>query len=163
MSLTTIKLVLLDVDGVLTDGTLWIGEHGEIIKSFHVRDGFGIRALQKNGIEVGVISGRNCPALQRRLQELGITLAYLGIADKLGVYHNILAEKKISDAEVAYMGDDFPDIPVLRHVGYPCAPADAAPEVKTIARFIAPLPGGKGAVRALAELILKARQQWLPE
>ena len=160
MSLTKIKLVLLDVDGVLTDGTLWIGERGEAVKSFHVRDGYGVKALQRNGIEVGVISGRSCPALKMRLQELGITLAYLGVTDKLSIYKNILAEKAITDAEVAYMGDDFPDIAVMRRVGYPCAPADAAPEVKSIARFIAPMPGGKGAVRALAEAILKARQQW---
>lgn len=155
-----IRLVLLDVDGVLTDGSLWIGEQGEYCKRFHVRDGMGIVTLQKRGIKVGIITGRSSKALAKRLEELKITLVYQGISDKLPVYQEILHKYGVDDYQVAYMGDDLPDIPLLKRVGLAAAPSDAVAEVKKLAHFCAPYCGGNGAVRALAEYILKAQGMW---
>lgn len=160
MAARDIKLVLLDVDGVLTDGSLWIGPAGEECKRFHVRDGFAMVTLQKNGIAVGIITGRASPCVAQRMQELKIELVQQGINDKLACYESILRQRALTDDQVTYMGDDLPDLPILRRVGLPAAPADAVPEVLQVAAFIAPVPGGCGAVRALAELILKAQGKW---
>ena len=157
-----ISLVLLDVDGVLTDGSLWIGPEGEIAKRFNVKDGLGIKLLQENNIDVGIITGRFSKALETRLEELHINtkLVFQGVSKKLHIYEKILKELQINKENVAYMGDDLPDIPVLEKVGLPAAPSNAAPEVKRIATFLAPCAGGDGAVRALAEYILKSQDRW---
>jgi 3-deoxy-D-manno-octulosonate 8-phosphate phosphatase (KDO 8-P phosphatase) len=156
MSVAAIRLVLLDVDGVLTDGSIYIGANGEEYKKFHVRDGLGMVMLQRHGIAVGIISGRASSAVAHRMQELKITLVYQDVHDKLACYEKILRERGLTDRDVAYMGDDLPDLPVLRRVGLAAAPADAVPEVREAASFVAPLPGGCGAVRALSDFILKA-------
>lgn len=155
-----IKLVLLDVDGVLTDGSLWIGPEGQEFKKFHVRDGLGIAMLKKQAIEVGIISGRHSLSLQHRAKELKIEILYQGVTDKLAVYQEVLKEYLFTESQTAYMGDDLPDIPILERVGLSAAPLDAAPEVCKIVHFHAPYPGGGGAVRALAEFILKSQQKW---
>lgn len=160
MQLDDISLVLLDVDGVLTDGSLWIGDNGEIVKKFYVRDGLGITLLKKHGIDVGIVTGRFSTIVLQRAQELKIDIVYQGVSDKLSVYEKILEERHLGDAQVAYMGDDLPDIPILKRVGLPAAPCDAVSEVLNIALFCAPYPGGLGAVRALAEFILKRQNKW---
>jgi 3-deoxy-D-manno-octulosonate 8-phosphate phosphatase (KDO 8-P phosphatase) len=150
-----IRLVLLDVDGVLTDGRIWFGPDGEALKAFDVRDGHGIVRL-RDQVDFGVISGRPGKASQRRLEELGFKHLVFSQRDKLDGYAT-LAHLGVADEEVAYMGDDVNDIPLLRKVGLSAAPADAYPEVLPEVRFVSRHAGGRGAVRELCDLILTAR------
>jgi 3-deoxy-D-manno-octulosonate 8-phosphate phosphatase (KDO 8-P phosphatase) len=155
-----IRLVLLDVDGVLTDGRIWFGPEGEALKAFDVRDGHGIVRL-RDQVEFGVISGRPGKATRKRLEELGFKHLVFSQIDKLSGYAT-LAHLGYADEEVAYMGDDVNDIPLLRRVGLSCAPADAYPDVLREARFVSRHPGGRGAVRELCDLILEARRATRP-
>jgi 3-deoxy-D-manno-octulosonate 8-phosphate phosphatase (KDO 8-P phosphatase) len=150
-----IRLVLLDVDGVLTDGRIWFGPEGEALKAFDVRDGHGIVRL-RDQVDFGVISGRPGLATRKRLEELGFKHLVFSQRDKLDGYAT-LAPLGFADEEVAYMGDDVNDIPLLRRVGLSAAPADAFPEVLPEVHFVSRFPGGRGAVRELCELILSAR------
>ena len=150
-----IRLVLLDVDGVLTDGRIWFGPEGEALKAFDVRDGHGIVRL-RDQVDFGVISGRPGLATRKRLEELGFKHLVFSQRDKLDGYAT-LGHLGFADEEVAYMGDDVNDIPLLRRVGLSAAPADAFPEVLSVVRFVSRFPGGRGAVRELCELILAAR------
>jgi 3-deoxy-D-manno-octulosonate 8-phosphate phosphatase (KDO 8-P phosphatase) len=150
-----IRLVLLDVDGVLTDGRIWFGPEGEALKAFDVRDGHGIVRL-RDQVDFGVISGRPGRATRTRLEELGFKHLIFSQRDKLDGYAT-LAPLGFADDEVAYMGDDVNDIPLLRRVGLSAAPADAFPEVLPEVHFVSRFPGGRGAVRELCELILSAR------
>ena len=155
-----VRLVLLDVDGVLTDGRIWFGPDGEALKAFDVRDGHGIVRLRDH-VDFGVISGRPGRATQKRLEELGFKHLIFSQRDKLDGYAT-LAPLGIADHEVAYMGDDVNDIPLLRRVGLAAAPADAYPDVLSEVHLVSRFPGGRGAVRELCELILKARGQRRP-
>lgn len=150
-----IRLVLLDVDGVLTDGRLYYGPEGEALKAFDVKDGHGIVML-RDRVDFGVVSGRPGKASQRRLEELGFKHLVFGERDKLEGYAK-LAHLGFADVEVAYMGDDVNDVPLLRKVGLSACPADARPEVKEAVHFVARSPGGRGAVRELCDLVLEAR------
>lgn len=150
-----IRLVLLDVDGVLTDGRLYYGPDGEALKAFDVKDGHGI-VLLRDRVEFGVVSGRPGKASQRRLEELGFKHLVFGQRDKLEGYAR-LAHLGIPDEEVAYMGDDVNDVALLRKVGLSACPADARPEVREAVHFVARSPGGRGAVRELCDLLLRAR------
>ena len=150
-----IRLVLLDVDGVLTDGRIWFGPEGEALKAFDVRDGHGIVRL-RDQVDFGVISGRPGMATRKRLEELGFKHLVFSQRDKLDGYAT-LGHLGFADEEVAYMGDDVNDIPLLRRVGLSAAPADAFPDVLSAVRFVSRYPGGRGAVRELCELILAAR------
>ncbi len=151
----TIRLVLLDVDGVLTDGRLYYGPEGEALKAFDVRDGHGI-VLLRDHVDFGVISGRPGKATERRLEELRFKHALFGQRDKLQAYAK-LSHLGIPDSEVAYMGDDVNDLPLLARVGLAAAPADARPEVRDRVHFVAASEGGRGAVRELCDLILGAK------
>lgn len=159
-SFEKIRLVLLDVDGVLSDSQIFFNADGEALKSFNVRDGLGIVLLQKHNISVGVITGRSSPALTRRLQDLHIDLVYQNTHDKMVAYEEILTTRQLKDEQVAYMGDDLTDLCILRRCGLPAAPADAVPEVLQVAKFVSVHWGGHGAVRELAEEILKAQNAW---
>jgi len=150
-----VRLVLLDVDGVLTDGRIWYGPEGEAMKAFDVRDGHGIVLLRAH-VDFGVISGRPGKTSERRLEELRFRHAIYGERDKLAGYAR-LAHLGIPDAEVAYMGDDVNDLPLLAKVGLSACPADARPEVRERVHFVAASPGGRGAVRELCELVLRAK------
>jgi 3-deoxy-D-manno-octulosonate 8-phosphate phosphatase (KDO 8-P phosphatase) len=150
-----VRLVLLDVDGVLTDGRIWFGPEGEALKAFDVRDGHGIVRL-RDQVDFGVISGRPGNATRKRLEGLGVKHMIFSQRDKLDGYAT-LAPLGFADEEVAYMGDDVNDIPLLRRVGLSAAPADAFPEVLPEVHFVSRFPGGRGAVRELCELILSAR------
>jgi 3-deoxy-D-manno-octulosonate 8-phosphate phosphatase (KDO 8-P phosphatase) len=152
-----IKLFLMDVDGVLTDGRLYYTETGEEIKVFDVRDGLGIKLLQRSGIEVGVISGRSSKALLKRLEELGIEEVHTGRNDKLEVLEKVLKGKNLKAEEVAYVGDDYLDLPVLRVVGFPATVKDAPSLVKRHALYVSKREGGRGAVREIAEFLLNLR------
>jgi len=150
-----VRLLLLDVDGVLTDGRIYYGPEGEALKAFDVRDGHGI-VLVRGHVQLGVISGRPGKASQRRLEELRFQHLVFGQRDKLAGYAQ-LGHLGIADDEVAYMGDDVNDLPLLRKIGLSAAPADARPEVLGAVHFVSRSPGGRGAVRELCELILRAK------
>lgn len=152
-----IRLVLLDVDGVLTDGRLCYDAEGRECKSFHVRDGFGLQQLMRAGIEVAVISGRTSRAAAARMAELGIRHALLGRDDKLVALDELLAKLGIAPQQTAYIGDDVPDLPAMQRVALPVAVADAHPRVRAAARWSTSLPGGAGAVRELCDLLLAAQ------
>ena len=152
-----VKLLLLDVDGVLTDGRVILGPDGMELKAFNSQDGFGLKRLGENGVACGVITGRGSEALKRRAKELGFRHLVENTEDKLPAFEEILRKENLAPEECAYMGDDWPDLPLLRRVGLALAPANAAPEVKRRAHFVTERAGGAGAAREACELILTAR------
>ncbi|WP_421869413.1 KdsC family phosphatase [Motiliproteus sp.] len=153
-----IKLLALDVDGVLTDGRLYYSEDGERLKVFNSLDGHGIKMLQANGVQVAVITGRNSPAMARRIRDLGIQHLYAGREDKLTALQELWRETGFKPADTAYMGDDLPDLPAIRACRLGCAVPNANPVVKRYADWIANLGGGEGAVRELCDLLMSAQQ-----
>ncbi|AEB09923.1 KdsC family phosphatase [Desulfobacca acetoxidans] len=155
-----IKLLALDVDGVLTDGSIIYTDAGEEIKCFHVRDGHGIRLVQQAGIEVALITGRTSAAVAHRARNLHIAQVYQGIRDKVGVLTSLQATLGITPEETAVVGDDLVDLALMRQAGLAVAVADAANEVKERAHWVTSLPGGRGAVREVCETLLKARGIW---
>jgi 3-deoxy-D-manno-octulosonate 8-phosphate phosphatase (KDO 8-P phosphatase) len=158
--LKKISLLLLDVDGVLTTGQVIYNDSGEETKVFDVRDGLGLRLLMEAGIKVGIITGRRSLALVHRCNNLGITLLKDGIRDKAAALENILQETGVPASQTAFVGDDLPDLPVLRRVGVPIAVGDAHDLVKQAAAWTTSARGGRGAVREISERILKARGDW---
>lgn len=152
-----IKLILLDVDGVLTDGRLYYGNNGEELKAFDIQDGLGIKLLQKGDIEVGIITGRSSMLLTRRTEELGIELVVQGREDKLTALNEILEGRAIDLEEIAFVGDDLPDLAVIRRVGLGITPANGNHLVASQALWQTKKGGGQGAVREVAELILNAQ------
>ena len=155
-----VKLLCLDVDGVLTDGSILVDDHGVETKRFFVRDGTALRAWQRAGGVVAIITGRSGEATRRRAAELGIDIVRTGVARKGPVFEELLAELGLEASESAMVGDDLPDLPVLDRCGYPLAVQDAAPEVKAAARLVTSAPGGRGAVREVVEHLLVARGAW---
>ncbi len=161
--LKNIRLLLLDVDGVLTDGSIIYNEHGEETKVFHVRDGLGIRLLQKAGIYVGIVTGRAASnALMHRCRNLEIELIFDDVRDKAAVLTKILKQLKISVQEIAFVGDDLIDLPIMRQIGLPIAVADAHELVMETASWTTTARGGQGAVREVCEALLKAQKKWRP-
>lgn len=158
-----VKLLLLDVDGVLTDGTVVISSSGSESKAFSIRDGAGIVYAQRAGLEVGLLSGRPSDATTRRAAELGIRTVVQGGPDKRTLFQKLLADKQLEPADVAYMGDDLLDLPVLLAAGISAAPADAVDDVRSRVDWVSRAPGGRGAVREYIELLLKARGAWETE
>jgi 3-deoxy-D-manno-octulosonate 8-phosphate phosphatase (KDO 8-P phosphatase) len=152
-----IRLLVLDVDGVLTDGRLHYGPAGETHKSFHVRDGAGIKAVLAAGVTIAVISGRRSPAVARRCRELGIRHVHQGIDDKAAVLQQLLKKLRLQQQQCACIGDDTPDIPVMQQVGLAVAVADAHPLAVASAHRRTRLPGGAGAVREVCDWLLQAR------
>lgn len=157
-----IELLLLDVDGVLTDGRVIYSQGGGESKQFNTKDGFGLRILQEAGIAVGLITARSSEAVQRRVEELKIEHFYTGCSDKMTVYNEILAQTALAPEQTAFMGDDWLDLPVLLRVGCSLAPVDAVAEVRQRADYVTEQQGGKGAVREVCELILEAKGQLAP-
>ena len=152
-----IRLVLMDVDGVMTDGGIFfLNKKGEA-RMFDAKDGVGIWLLRRAGILTGVISGRSSAAVRRRVQELGMDEVHLRVRDKLLIYREILRRRRLHDDCVCFIGDDVVDLGVLLRAGLSAAPADAHPEVLKVAKFVTPSAGGRGAVREVADLILKSQ------
>ncbi|HDH99938.1 MAG: 3-deoxy-D-manno-octulosonate 8-phosphate phosphatase [Candidatus Latescibacterota bacterium] len=149
-------MVVLDVDGVLTDGKLYYTSDGSITRAFNVHDGMGIVRALSSGIIVAALSGRDDPSVRRRMDELGVELLG-GSDDKLERYEDLLRKHGLKDEEVAYIGDDINDIPVMRRVGVPVAVADARPEVKAIAFYVTHAKGGEGAVREVLDMVLNEK------
>lgn len=155
-----IKLVIVDVDGVLTDGSINIDSNGIETKAFHVLDGTGVSYLHRAGLQTAIISGRNSKAVIHRAEELGIKDVYQGVKNKLDAYEDVLKKYSFRDEEVCYVGDDLIDLPILYRVGFPVAVANAAPIVKQHALYVTRASGGRGAVREVAEKILKYQDKW---
>lgn len=155
-----VKLLLMDCDGVLTDGRIWILENGEDQKAFHTRDGLGIDLLHRAGLKSGIISGRISSALERRAQSLGVSYLWQGRDDKRQAFADTLAQAQVTSEEVAFVGDDLTDLPLMTQSGLAIAVADAVAEVKGHAHYVTLAKGGKGAVREVVELILKAQGRW---
>ncbi len=155
-----VRLVLLDVDGVLTDGTVTIASDGTELKAFSIRDGAALVWARREGLQVGLLSGRPSAATARRAAELGLDPVVETGPDKRQAFARILSERQLEDSHVAYMGDDLLDLPILGRVGLAAAPADAADEVLARVHWVSSRGGGRGAVRELVELILRARLRW---
>jgi len=155
-----IRLLCLDVDGVLTDGRLVFDNSGNELKRFHVRDGLGIRLWLEAGHEVAIISSRSSEAVTRRAGELGISHVHQGCTDKLAALESVCAATGVAPAQAAAMGDDLPDLPVLNAVAMPIAVSDAAPEVRDAATWVTETPGGHGAVREVIERLLSSQGCW---
>jgi 3-deoxy-D-manno-octulosonate 8-phosphate phosphatase (KDO 8-P phosphatase) len=156
----SLRLLLTDVDGVLTDGTVLLLPGGQEAKAFHIRDGLGMVLAQRAGLKIGLLSGRRSAVVEGRAQELGIVLVRQGIADKGAAFKEILREEGLAPHEVAYMGDDINDLPVLVEAGLSGAPADAPFEVRSAAFMVTDARGGHGCLREFVEAILRARGEW---
>jgi 3-deoxy-D-manno-octulosonate 8-phosphate phosphatase (KDO 8-P phosphatase) len=155
----TIQLLLLDVDGVMTDGGLYFSNSGEEFKKFNAQDGYGITKLQRAGIKVGIITGRVSAIVKRRAEELGIEEVYQNFENKIDAYESIKKKFHFADGDIAYIGDDEFDLPVLKRAGFSAAPADAVPLVIKHVHYICHHGGGNGAVREVIELILKHQKK----
>jgi YrbI family 3-deoxy-D-manno-octulosonate 8-phosphate phosphatase len=155
-----VELILSDVDGVLTDGGIWYDNQGVEIKQFHIRDGLGIKLWQRAGFRFGLLTARSSHIVKLRAQELGIEIVRQGFENKLPVARDILRDLNLTAEQVCYIGDDLTDLPVIRHVGLGVAVADAVAEVRSAAAYVTHAPGGRGAVRELIELVLKAKSRW---
>ncbi len=155
--LAAIRLVVFDIDGVFTDGRFYLSDDGIESKTFNTQDGFGIRQLILADIAVAVISGRKSAAVERRMTELGVQYTVQGCRDKVVALENILVEQGITTAECAYVGDDIPDLPLLRHVGFSVAVANAVKQVRDECDYTTSACGGHGAVREICELVLSAQ------
>jgi 3-deoxy-D-manno-octulosonate 8-phosphate phosphatase (KDO 8-P phosphatase) len=155
-----ISLLMLDVDGVLTDGSILYNEKGKELKRFFVQDGQGIRWLQRSGIEVGFLSGRFAPAVAIRAKELGITLLFQGVQNKMEVFEKVLKKKNLLPDQVSFVGDDFIDLPLLKIVGLSISVINGHPLVQKEVDYVTKAPGGGGAVREVSELIIKAQDKW---
>lgn len=152
-----IKMVVFDVDGVMTDGSITYDENGVEYKTFNVKDGQGIVSITKAGIITAIITARNNGTVKHRFENLGMTRLFMGQKDKLVAMKQLLDDYNLNFSQVAYMGDDLPDLCVLREVGLPCCPNDAVDEVKEVCKFISAKNGGRGAVRELTDLIYKTQ------
>jgi 3-deoxy-D-manno-octulosonate 8-phosphate phosphatase (KDO 8-P phosphatase) len=155
-----IKLLIVDVDGVMTDGGIILDDEGNELKRFHVRDGHGIKMLIRTGLEVAIVTGRESEVVKRRAAELGIKIVHQRSRVKMEAYEEILKETGMSDEQTAYIGDDIVDIPVMRRVGLSVAVADAEEYVKKEAMLVTERAGGRGAVREVTDLILRAGGYW---
>ena len=152
-----VRLMVFDVDGVLTDGRLWYGPQGEQLKVFHSLDGHGVKLLLQGGIAAGILSGRNSPAVALRAAELGVAHVLQGIEDKRPAFDALLARLGLEPRESGYMGDDLPDLPVLAHCGFACAPREAHASVLHGVHFVAAAPAGGGAAREVCDYLLRAQ------
>lgn len=159
---TAVALLLLDVDGVLTDGSIHYDDNGVETKSFNVKDGLGLRLLVRSGIRVGIITGRRSATVERRCRDLGIDTLYQGVSDKAALLDTICSQLNIQPEASAFVGDDLPDLPIMKRVGLSVAVADAHETVADEADLVTTAGGGAGAVREVCEAILKARGLWEP-
>ena len=157
-----VRLMILDVDGVLTDGRLYYGANGEAMKAFDVRDGHGIKLLREGGVEIAILTARRSEIVAVRARELGVERVVQGAADKVAGFERLLAETGVGEQRCGYIGDDWPDLAVLARVGLAATVADAVPEVRAAAHWISKAAGGRGAVRELAEFVLRAQGQFEP-
>lgn len=159
--LSLIRGIVFDIDGVLSPSTIPMAPDGTLLRMANVKDGFAIRLAAKQGFKIAIISGADCYSIRQRMAALGTNDIYLNAAQKLPVLKEWMEANGLKPEQVAFVGDDIPDIPPMSEVGLPVAPLDAATEVKAIAKYISPVAGGQGVARDLLEQILKAQQLWL--
>lgn len=152
-----VRLMLFDVDGVLTDGRLWYGPSGEALKAFHVLDGHGVKMLAQSGVAVAILSGRSSPAVAQRATELGITHVLQGVDDKLAAFGPLAARLGVTADQAGFMGDEVADLPLLRRCALACAPRQAHPLVLKHAHYVARAPAGSGAAREVCEFLMRAQ------
>lgn len=155
-----ITTFVFDVDGVLTDGTLFVFDNGEQVRRMNIKDGYALQLAVKKGYRVAIFSGGNSEAVVSRLNKLGITDVFMNVKDKKWEVENYMQQHAITWKEVLFMGDDIPDYPSMKATALPCAPSDAVPEIKQIAKYISSFPGGRGCVRDVIEKVLKLRGDW---
>ena len=156
-----IDTFIFDVDGVFTDSSLLLAENGDMLRKMTTRDGYALKKLVRSGYRVVIITGGNSVGVQKRFESMGVDMYYSGIHDKIGLYESLLKNREIPENDSClYMGDDMPDLPVIKKVGLGCCPTDAIPEVKKIADYISPYSGGEGCVRDVIEKVLKLNNQW---
>ncbi|MBO6607532.1 HAD-IIIA family hydrolase [Psychroserpens sp.] len=155
-----ITTFIFDVDGVLTDGTVTIMTNGDMLRRMNIKDGYALKTAKDAGFNICIISGGSNLGVQKRLEGLGITDIYLGAHNKIEQYNDYLETNDISADQVLYMGDDIPDIPVMKLVGLATCPQDAVPEVKAVSKYISHRHGGKGAVRDIIEQVMKVQDKW---
>jgi 3-deoxy-D-manno-octulosonate 8-phosphate phosphatase (KDO 8-P phosphatase) len=159
-SFKPVNTLIFDIDGVLTDGSVWVFETGEQVRRMNIKDGYALQLAVKKKYTLAVISGGNGVGAGLRLEKLGISHIFLNVGDKLQVLEEFLASQNLSWAETLYMGDDIPDYKVMKKAAMACAPADAAPEILQAARYISPYGGGKGCVRDVIEKLLRLHGNW---
>ena len=162
MRLESMRFVGFDIDGVFTDGRIYLTDNGVESKAFHIQDGYGIRQLLKSGVEVAVISGRRSGAVEKRMAELGVEHVVLGVDDKVQAFESLVGKLGIDAAHCAFVGDDLPDLPLLERVGLPIAVANAVAGVREACAYTTRAPGGNGAVREVCDLLLAARRAARP-
>lgn len=155
-----VDTLLFDVDGVMTDSSLHVLENGQLLRKMHTRDGYALKAAVRAGLRVCIITGGKSEGVKIRLQNLGVTDIYLGVHDKLETYEEYIDIYELDEGKILYMGDDLPDLAVMRRVGFPVCPADAAPEIRKISQYISSEKGGHGCVRDVIERVLKLRGDW---
>lgn len=158
-----IKAILLDVDGVLTNGNLLLTESGEQLRQFNIKDGYALQLAVKRGIKIAALSGARSKGVEHRLRGLGIQDVFLGLDSKIEVYKNYLAQHNLATEEVLFVGDDMPDLQVMTMVGLAVCPADAIEEIKAISHYISPKNGGEGCVRDIVEKVLKIQNLWFEQ
>lgn len=159
--LTQVKAFVLDVDGVLTDGSLVLMPDGEQVRTMNIRDGYALQLAIKKGYKIGIISGGKSEAVRKRLNGLGIYDVYLGVTDKVDVFNEYILTYTLSPEDVLYMGDDVPDYEVMKKVAVPVCPFDAAPEIKGISIYVSDKKGGEGCVRDVIEQVLRVNGHWI--
>jgi 3-deoxy-D-manno-octulosonate 8-phosphate phosphatase (KDO 8-P phosphatase) len=155
-----VRLMIFDVDGVLTDGTLLYGPQGEELKAFSAHDGHGIKMLAASGVGCALLSGRRSAAVAARAAELGIETVFQGVEDKLGIFQQLIARQRLTVQQTGYMGDELVDLPVLTRCGFACAPHEAPEAVRTRVHYVAAAAAGRGAVREVCELLMRAQHKF---
>ena len=159
--LTKIRAIAFDVDGVLSSSTVELAPDGHPVRTVNIKDGYALQLAAKSGLQLAIITGGQSEAIRMRYEKLGITDIYMGVAVKIKTFQAWLDAHHLKADEVAFMGDDIPDYEVMKACGCPCCPADAAPEIKDIATYVSPRPGGDGCVRDVVEQILRAQGKWM--
>jgi len=161
--LKQITTLIFDIDGVLTNGDIIASDSGEFLRTFNIKDGYAIQLAVKRGYHVCIISGGKGAAMQKRFEGLGVNNIFLGVSDKVAVFNSLLSQYNLTHYEVLYMGDDIPDLNLMKLVGLATCPADAVPEIKAISHYISPYTGGKTAVRDIIEKVLRVQEKWFDE
>ena len=162
-NLKNIHTIIFDVDGVLSEETITMSAEGEPLRTVNIKDGYAIQLAVKQGLRIVIMTGGNTSAVRRRYEGLGVTDLYMGCKVKLKAYDDLKAKYHIADSEVLYVGDDVPDIEIMRLVGCPCCPADACPDVQAVSIYVSDRKGGRGCGRDIVEQVLRAQGKWMSD
>ncbi len=161
--LKNVKTFIFDVDGVMTNGIVYLGAGGELIRNMNVKDGYALQLAVRKGYRIIIISGGNSEAVRKRFELLGVKEIFLGVSRKITVFENIISKYNINPDEILYMGDDIPDYEVMSRVGVPACPSDAVEEIKSVSKYISSFGGGEGCVRDVLEQVMKVQDTWFDD